>query len=105
MSQSNKAHFDQTHRIFISSPKPTTDRTGLYILVLLCFLVFILIFYLFYNFISFKRYSSRKKNKIKNNFFLFSENPLSTDIKLQSQLQSHEELTIPLQTIQLVSEL
>jgi hypothetical protein len=94
MIERNKTYFDQTHRIFISSPKPTTDRTALYIIILLCLLVFILIFYLIYNFISYKRYSSSlKKNK-------YSDNHLSTEIKLKN-----EEFIIPSQTRLLVSDL
>jgi len=99
MIERNKTHSDQTHRIFISSPKQTTDRTGLYIIILLCLLVFILIFYLIYNFISFKRYcSSLKKTK-------YSDNHSSTEIKPKKHLNSHEESIIPSPTRILVSVL
>lgn len=100
MSESNKTRSQQTHRIFMSLPKSTNDRTRLYIIVLLCFLLFILIFYLVYNFISYKHYlSSRKKKKRKNNFYFYSENRP----KINSIL--YEELPIPFQTDQLVSDL
>ncbi|CAF1348401.1 unnamed protein product [Adineta steineri] len=55
---------DQTHKIIIPSPRPTGDRTGLYILLLLLSLLFILIFYLIYNFIAYKRYSYSQKKKL-----------------------------------------
>jgi hypothetical protein len=100
MTESNKTHSDLTHRIFIASPKPTADRTGLYIITLLCVLFFILIFYLVYNFISFKRYSSSlRKNKTKAYLYLYSENHLSTETKLKNHSDPYEELTIELEKI------
>lgn len=63
MAASNDTSLVQTHRIFISSAKPSTDRTGLYILSLLLSLLLILVFYLLYNFISYRRYSRARKKK------------------------------------------
>ena len=91
MSESNRTHFDQVHRIFISAAKTTADRTGLYIIVLLCLLLFILIFYLVYNFISYKRYCSIRR---KNNLHCYSEKSLSNEEKLKKCLHSHEQLIL-----------
>jgi hypothetical protein len=63
MTESNGTSLQQTHRIFISSPKPSTDRTGLYILSLLLSLLLILVSYLLYNFISYRRYTRSRKKK------------------------------------------
>jgi hypothetical protein len=67
MSESNITLTDETHRILISSPRRTADRTGLYIIFLLFLLLFILVVYLVYNFISFKRYCSSLKSQQQDN--------------------------------------
>lgn len=106
MIVSNNTSFDHTHRIFISSPKLTSDRTGLYIILLLLILLFILLFYLFYNFISFKRYTySQKHTKMKEQRTNYSEkqfNDRLTILLTQSpekekikHVHSFEELIVP----------
>jgi hypothetical protein len=91
MSELNGTHSHQIHRIFISAPKLTSDRTGLYIIILLFFLLFILIFYLVYNFISYKRYRSLQR---KNNPYYYSKKILSNKKKLKNHSQSCEQLVL-----------
>ena len=110
MTDSNRTSSGQTHRIFITSSTPVSDRTGIYIILLLLILLFLLLSYLFYNFISFKRYSySRKhppnKTKKKNHYSEKQLNDRLTIVLNQSiedqkikRLHSFEELTIPSQS-------
>lgn len=92
MNSLNDTHVDAIHRIYISSSKPTSDRTGLYIIFLLCMLLFILIFYLVYNFISYRRYCSLRKKKKKKKKILSKERTFSScsNAHEQSIIRSHE---------------
>lgn len=91
MNAFNDTHVDAIHRIYISSSKPTTDRTGLYIVFLLGMLSFILLFYLIYNFISYRRYCSIRKKK---KFDLQSKKTLAGKRPLPSYSNAHEESII-----------
>lgn len=100
MTEPNITLSDQTHKIFISSPTPVSDHTGLYIILLLLLLTFILVFYLIYNLISFKHYSLSQKNKKKSS--IYSTEQLhehvsinlsqTTKPKIKERTHSYEEL-------------
>ncbi|UJR22273.1 hypothetical protein I4U23_025333 [Adineta vaga] len=100
MTESNNKSIDQTHRIFISSPKQSTDRTNLYIFSLLLSLSLILVSYLVYNFISYRRYtrSQKKKHELEkqlNDHLLIVLNQ-SIEPTLIRQSRANNELTHPL---------
>ncbi|CAF0770275.1 unnamed protein product [Adineta ricciae] len=99
MAGLNQTHTDQTHRIFITSPKPSSDRTGLYILSLLLSLTLILVFYLVYNFISYRRYTRCQKRKLDlekqfNDHLLIVLNESTSPLSIK-HARSNEELTLP----------
>ena len=97
MNVFNDTHVDAIHGIYISSAKPTGDRTGLYIIFLLFMLSFILLFYLVYNFISYRRYCSVRKKKKKKTFSGGRPLPSYSNVHEESIIRSHE---LPLHSCQ-----